>query len=100
MGDVTEVVSKTTKSKRGLRTTVKEVPFRSSTQTQSGQASHQAKVVEAQSTHPTQAMHESDTLQLIEPYETDVHDIQAEDTQPQLNVCDRNAFHSQPSDHL
>ncbi|KAH8979996.1 hypothetical protein EDB86DRAFT_2835619 [Lactarius hatsudake] len=85
MGDVTEVISKTTKSKRGLQTTVKEVPFRSSMQTQSGQASHQAKVVEAQSTHPTQVMHESDTLQLIEPYETDVHDIQAEDTQPQLN---------------
>ncbi|KAH9032366.1 hypothetical protein EDB83DRAFT_2319126 [Lactarius deliciosus] len=85
MGDVTEVVSKTKKSKRGLRTTIEEVPFHSSKQKQSGQASRQAKVVEAQSSHPTQVMHESDTLQLIEPYETDVHDIQTEDTQPQLH---------------
>ncbi|KAH9174284.1 hypothetical protein EDB89DRAFT_2067964 [Lactarius sanguifluus] len=86
MGDVTEVVSKTKKSKRGLRTTIEEVPFHSSKQKQSGQASRQAKVVEAQSSHPTQVMHESDTLQLIEPYETDVHDIQTEDTQPQLHT--------------
>ncbi|KAH9171290.1 hypothetical protein EDB89DRAFT_1907146 [Lactarius sanguifluus] len=86
MGDVTEVVSKTTKSKQGLRTTVEEVPFHSSKQTRSGQASRQAKVVEAQSSHPTQVVHESDTPQLIEPYEADVHDIQAEDTQPQLHL--------------
>ena len=100
MGDVSEVISKTKKSKRGLRTTVEEVPFHSSKQKQSGQASRQAKVVEAQSSHPTQVMHESDTLQLIEPYETDVHDIQTEDTQPQLHVCDRTAFHPQSSGHL
>ncbi|KAH9027901.1 hypothetical protein EDB85DRAFT_1892800 [Lactarius pseudohatsudake] len=90
MGDVIEVVSKTTKSKQGLRTTVKEVPFHSSKQKQSGQASQKAKkkatVVEAQSSKdPTDGMHESD-IQLVEPYETDIQDFRSEDTQPQPHI--------------
>ncbi|KAH9020291.1 hypothetical protein EDB85DRAFT_2153145 [Lactarius pseudohatsudake] len=91
MGDVIEVVSKTTKSKQGLQTTVKEVPFHSSKQKQSGQASQKAKkkatVVEAQSSKdPTDGMHESD-IQLVEPYETDIQDFQSEDTRPQPHTA-------------
>ncbi|KAI9430336.1 hypothetical protein H4582DRAFT_2063950 [Lactarius indigo] len=84
MGDVSEVVSKTSKSKRGLRTTVKEVPFHSSKQKKSGQASNQATIVEEQSSkQQTQGVQESHTLQPIEPYEANMQDLQLDDTQPQ-----------------
>ncbi|KAI9431757.1 hypothetical protein H4582DRAFT_2062364 [Lactarius indigo] len=71
MGDVVEVVNQTRKTKWGLRTTVKEVPFHLK-KGKSGQASMSQTGVED---------HYGD-----KPYEPDLQDFQAEESQPQQST--------------
>lgn len=95
MGDVDEVVSHTRKTKRGLRTTEKDVPIQSSQQTKSGKASRSkpkeyslTESVQAQgSRHSPHETEESHTLQFMEPQEDDMLAFQAEDGQPHIDVC-------------
>jgi hypothetical protein len=90
MGNVVEVVTKTRKSKREVRTTEKVVPLPSSRQKKSVHASgsrHQTEAIEAQaSAHQSQNTEEVHTLQLIESQEDDIQDIQVEEGHTQSNV--------------
>jgi hypothetical protein len=95
MGDVVEVVTQTRRSKRGIRTTEREVPFHSSKPKKSGKASgsnqpSQAHVetVEAQaSRHPSRDIEGSHTYQLMDDPEDPLLDIQIEETHSQSNAC-------------
>ncbi|KAI9443063.1 hypothetical protein H4582DRAFT_2054158 [Lactarius indigo] len=93
MGDVVEVVNQTRKTKRGLCTTVKEVPFHLK-KGKSGQASMSQtgvettmETVQSQSSRDSpHGIEESHTLHHIEPYEPDLQDFQAEESQPQQSI--------------
>ncbi|KAI9443974.1 hypothetical protein H4582DRAFT_2053729 [Lactarius indigo] len=106
MGDVVEVVNQTRKTKRGLHTTVKEVPFHLK-KGKSGQASMSQtgvettmETVQSQSSRDSpHGIEESHTLHHIEPYEPDLQDFQAEESQPQQNTnepVDRHAEQIHP----
>ncbi|KAI9437309.1 hypothetical protein H4582DRAFT_2058302 [Lactarius indigo] len=106
MGDVVEVVNQTRKTKWGLRTTVKEVPFHLK-KGKSGQASMSQtgvettmETVQLQSSRDSpHGIEESHTLHHIEPYEPDLQDFQAEESQPQQNTnepVDRHAEQIHP----
>lgn len=95
MDNVVEVVSRTQRTKRGLRTSEKEVPIHSSHQAKSGKASRSnpkdyrlGDDAQAQgsrsSPHETE---ESHSLQPMEPQEDDILAFEAEDGPPHNDVC-------------
>jgi hypothetical protein len=94
MGDIVEVVSETKKTKRGLRTTERKVPFHSSKQTKSGRASGSRQKadsyiegVQAQaSRQPSHETEEAHTLLFTDPQEDDILGCQTDDRQPQKDV--------------
>jgi hypothetical protein len=88
--DGVEVVSDPKKTKRGLRTTGKEVPIHSSAKITSDKASGSRKQtdshIQAQvSRHPPHRTEESHTLHFTET----IQDLPAEEGHPQLYVCTR-----------
>jgi hypothetical protein len=94
MGDVVEVVTQTRRSKRGIRTTEKEVPFHSSKSKKPSKASGSGhptqapvEVVETQASIPPHDIEGSHTYQLMEEPEDPLPDVQIEDTLSQSNVC-------------
>ena len=95
MGDVVEVVTQTRRSKRGIRTTERDVPFHSSKPKKSEKASgsnqpSQAHVetVEAQaSKQPSRDIEGSHTYQLMEEPEDPLLDFHIEETCSQSYVC-------------
>ena len=93
MGPAIEVITKSRRSKREVRTTEKVLPVRASKQKKSGQASgtrHRTVTTEAeasgQASSNTEEVH---TLQLIEAQEDDTQDFETEKGQSQSKVSTR-----------
>ena len=95
MGDVIEVVTETKRSKRGVRTVEKEVPFHSSSLATRSASSRPKETVMGnfdrpsmdETSHQLDEVAETHTLQPIEEQEDQILHLDIEDPSLQSNVC-------------
>lgn len=100
LGNVVEMITKSKRTKQGVRTTEIEVPFQSSKLKKSAQASgskkrtvihteavHTEAVGAQASRHPSHDTEETHPLQFIAAQEDDFQDFQTEDMPSQSDVC-------------